>query len=142
MPAELGAESVHPHRHHHRPAEPGSAAGLLAGVLDYASALAGLIGLESREAAVHILILAALLLAAVLALAFGYFFLILAATFAISWLTGTSWVWIALAFGLLHLAVAGSLLFTVKLRATRPLFASTAEVVRTEIEGLRGGHQP
>jgi hypothetical protein len=102
----------------------------------FSRALTGLFGLEMRESGCHALVLAALALGLLLALVFGYIFLLLAAGLAVVKVLGAGLVPTALVLGLLHVLVAAVLALVLRARIKRPLFAGTREAVRREVERL------
>lgn len=117
---------------------PAGHAGLLNNLVSLANGLAGFfesrIGLfahESKTALVHLLLLVGGLVGALLFLAFGYVFLLVAIIFGIAHAAHVSWVWIALCAGLLHLLLAGGSAFFAKTQLSKPMFkASVAELKR------------
>jgi hypothetical protein len=125
-----------------RPASP-ETPGLSAAASEFSSsavrfsrALTGLFGLELRESGCHALVLAALALGLLLALVFGYVFLLLAAGLAVVKAFGAGLIPTALGLGLLHILVAAVLLLVLRSRVTRPLFPGTREAVRREVERI------
>lgn len=117
---------------------PAGHAGLLNNLVSLANALAGffesragLFARESKGALVHLLLLAAAIIAALVLLMSGYVFLIVSVIFGIAYATGVSWVWIALAAAGLHFALALGCAFFAKTQLTKPMFeASVAELKR------------
>ena len=102
----------------------------------FSRALTGLFGLELRESGWHALILAALALGLLLALVFGYVFLLLAAGLVVVHAFGAGLIPTALVLGLLHVVVAVVLVLVLRVRMKRPLFPGTREAVRREVERL------
>jgi uncharacterized membrane protein YqjE len=103
----------------------------------YASALAAylsarlrLAGLEVKEAAIHYAIIAALLVAALVVVVFGYFFIWMTIIFAITIaFGGAPWtgVLVTLGVALLHFGLAVGLAFYAKGKLSQPMFTSTLE---------------
>ena len=117
---------------------PAGHAGLLNNLVSLANSLAGffesragLFARESKGALVHLLLLAAALVAALVLLVSGYIFLIVSVIFGIAHATGVSWVWIALAAAGLHFVLAIGCALFAKSQLTKPMFeASVAELKR------------
>lgn len=125
-----------------RPASP-EPPGLSSAAADFSSsavrflrALTGLFGLEMRESGSHALVLFALAVGLLLALVFGYVFLLLAAGLVVVKAFGAGLIPTALALGLLHVVLAVILVLVLRSRVKRPLFPGTREAVRREVERL------
>ncbi|MDQ6655524.1 MAG: phage holin family protein [Verrucomicrobiota bacterium] len=111
---------------------------MLNNLLALANALAGffetrisLFARESKTALVHILVLVAMLIGALVLVGTGYIFLIVSVIFAIAHAAGVSWVWVALGAAIVHFVLAGVCGFVAKKQLTKPIFeASLAEVKR------------
>ena len=123
---------------------PAGHAGLLNNLLALTNALAGFfesrIGLfahESKTAVVHILLLVGGLVGALVMLAFGYVFLIVAIIFAIAHAAGVSWVWIALGAGVLHLLLAVGCGLFAKAQISKPMFKATVGELKKDREWLK-----
>ncbi|MFZ9932449.1 MAG: phage holin family protein [Chthoniobacterales bacterium] len=133
---------MHPSPGAERPASPeppglsAAASDFSASAIRFSRALTGLFGLELRESGWHALLLAALALALLLALVFGYVFLLLAAGLAVVESFGAGLIPTALGLGLLHVAAACALVLVLRARIKRPLFPGTREAVRREVERL------
>jgi len=125
-----------------RPASPeppglsAAAAEFSSSAVRFSRALTGLFGLELRESGCHALVLTALAVGLLLALVFGYLFLLLAAGLAVVKAFGAGLIPTALALGLLHLLAAVVLLLLLRSRVSRPLFPGTREAVRREVERI------
>lgn len=115
-----------------------SGAALASAVLSYLQGWAGLLGIEVKEAAVHYLVLAGLVIGAVLLLGFGYILALLFVAFGLAALLDVRWVWVTLGLCLLHLLGAAALLLVVKVRARRAMFSATGGMIREEVARLRG----
>ena len=133
---------MHPSSGADRPASP-EPPGLAAAADEFSSsavrfcrALTGLFGLEMRESGWHALGLAALALGLLLALVFGYIFLLLAAGLAVVKTFGAGLIPTALVLGLLHVVAAIVLVLVLRARIKHPLFRGTREAVRREVERL------
>jgi len=133
---------MHPSPGADRPASPespglaGAAREFSSSAVRFCRALTGLFGLEMRESGWHALGLIALALGLLLALVFGYVFLLLAAGLAVVKAFGAGLIPTALVLGLLHVLAAIVLVLVLRARIKRPLFPGTREAVRREVERL------
>jgi len=123
---------------------PAGHAGLLENLLALVSALAeffesrfALFAQESKSAAVHLLILVACLILAVVLCMMGYVFIIVAAVVGLAHLLGTSWPVIALAAAILHFVIALVLLLVARSRITKPVFRTTIDELKKDREWLK-----
>jgi hypothetical protein len=107
-----------------------------ASAIRFFRALTGLFGLELRESGCHALVLAALSIGLLLALVFGYVFLLLAAGLAVVKAFGAGLIPTALGLGIFHVLIALVLVLVLRVRVKRPLFPGTREAVRREAERL------
>lgn len=105
----------------------GHLSGYLSGLAAYSKARLQLAGLEAKEAAVHYIIIIALLIGALVIVVFGYLFLCMAIVFAIAALFESRHAWIGVTFGmaLLHFGGAVALIFLAKNRFSAPMFTET-----------------
>lgn len=121
------------------PETPGLAAAsseFFSSAIRFSRALTGLFGLELRESGWHVLALSALSLGFLLALVFGYVFLLLAAGLAVVKVFGAGLVPTALVLGIVHVAAAIVLVLVLRSRIKQPLFPGMREAVRREVERL------
>jgi uncharacterized membrane protein YqjE len=123
---------------------PAGHAGLLNNLLALSNALAGffesritLFARESKTALVHVLLLAASLIAALVLVGTGYIFLIVSVIFAVAHALGISWVWIALAAALLHFLLAVGCGLFAKSQITKPMFAASLAELKRDREWLK-----
>ena len=108
----------------------------LASLTGYLRARLELAGMEGKEAAATYFKVAALLLAALLFLAFGYAFLWIGLIGLIAAVSPWHWGWWVLGIGVLHLlAVAGCAGVVARLWK-KPVFAATLEEFRKDQEWL------
>lgn len=114
----------------------GAASDFSASAIRFFRALTGLFGLELRESGCHALVLAALGIGLLLALVFGYVFLLLAAGLAVVKAFGAGLIPTALGLGIFHVLIALVLVLVLRARVKRPLFSGTREAVRREAERL------
>jgi hypothetical protein len=108
---------------------PAGRAGLLNNLVGLSNALVSflesrfaLFAAESRTALVHIVILAACVIGALVMLAFGYVFLLVGLLAALRNLLGISWLWLALGAAFLHFVLAFTALMIAKVRLSKPMF--------------------
>jgi uncharacterized membrane protein YqjE len=127
-----------------RPRNPAGHAGLLENLLALASALAefferrfALFAQESKAALLHLLVMAACLVLALVFCVLGYVFFIASAVVALAHLTGSSWVWTALAAAGAHFVVALVLLLVARSRMTKPLFRATLTELKEDREWVK-----
>ena len=106
----------------------------LATLLAHFRVRAELAGLEAREAAVHYGILAALAVAGLIAIIFGYAFFCLALVFLIAWACGggNTWIWVTLGMAFFHFAGGVGLFLWVKVKLRAPMFAATLDELRKD----------
>jgi len=116
----------------------GHIAGVLSASAEYLKSRFQLAGLEAREAAIHYAIIAALAVAALVVVAFGYIFLCLFAVFGIAALIGGehAWIWVTLGVALLHFGAAVGCLLYAKKRLSEPMFTATIDEFRKDQEWL------
>ena len=111
--------------------------GLVNGLTDFLSSRVSLLAHESKSALVHIVILVACLVGALVFVAFGYVFLLVSVIFGIAHAAGISWVWIALAVAILHFILAGACGWIARDRLTKPMFESTTAELKKDREWLK-----
>jgi uncharacterized membrane protein YqjE len=123
---------------------PAGHAGLLENLLALVSALTeffesrfALLAQESKTAAVHVLILGACVIVAVVLCVMGYIFLIVGAVAGVAHLLGVSWPWIALAAAGVHFIIAMALVLVARSRITKPIFRATLTELRKDREWLK-----
>ena len=104
--------------------------GYASAVASYLSARLRLAGLEVKEAAIQYAIIIALLIAGLVVIVFGYFFIWMTIIFAITLaFGGAPWtgVLVTLGVALLHFGLAAGLAFYAKGKLSAPMFTSTLE---------------
>jgi uncharacterized membrane protein YqjE len=85
----------------------------------------------------HLLLLAACLVLALLFCVLGYLFLIASAVVGLAHLAGISWPWTALAAAGAHFVVALILSLLVRSRMTKPFFRATITELKEDREWLK-----
>jgi uncharacterized membrane protein YqjE len=123
---------------------PAGHAGLLNNLVALTNALAGffesritLFARESKTALVQLLLIAAAVLTALVLVVSGYVFLIVSVIFGIAHAAGVSWVWIALAMGLLHFVLAGGCGFFAMAQIKKPMFQWSIAELKRDREWLK-----
>ncbi|MDQ6860425.1 MAG: phage holin family protein [Verrucomicrobiota bacterium] len=123
---------------------PAGHAGLLTNVVSFANSLAAffecrlaLFVRESKGALVHIVLLVAGLIGAIVLLGAGYIFLIVSIVFGIAHAAGVSWVWIAFCAAILHLLLAGGSAFFAITQLKKPMFGATLNELKRDREWLK-----
>ena len=123
---------------------PAGHAGLLNNLVALTNALAGffesritLFARESKTALVQLLLIAAAVITALVLVVSGYVFLIVSAIFGIAHAAGISWVWIALAMGLLHFLLAGGCGFFALMQIKKPMFQWSMAELKRDREWLK-----
>ncbi len=111
--------------------------GLINGLTEFFSSRISLLAQESKSALVHIVVLVACLLGALVFVAFGYVFLLVSAIFGIAHAAGISWVWIALAVAVLHFVLATVCGVIARARLAKPMFESTSAELKKDREWLK-----
>jgi uncharacterized membrane protein YqjE len=110
---------------------------LLSALTEFFESRFALFAQESKSAALHVLILVACLIAAVVLCMMGYVFIIVAAVVGLAHLLGTSWPLIALAAAILHFVIALVLLLVARSRITKPVFRTTIDELKKDREWLK-----
>lgn len=119
-----------------------NALGLLSAIVEFFEIRFALFAQESKYAALHLLILAVCVIAALALCVMGYVFLIVSAVVGIAHLLGISWPVVALVVALMHFIVAAVLLLVVRNRITKPMFRDTVDELRKDREWLKTLNQP
>jgi len=96
---------------------------LVSSVVEFIAVRAELLARESKAAAGRLLTVVIALVAALLFLTLGYFFLLASVVVAIAHLAGVSWTWVALAGALLHFVLAIICVLVAKARLSPLPFA-------------------
>ncbi len=110
---------------------------LINSFVEFVAARAELFGRESKAAAVRLLSVVVALIAALLFLTLGYFFLLVSAVVAIAHFAGVSWIWVALAGALLHFVLAIICVLVAKARLTPWPFAEFFSELARDREWFR-----
>ena len=113
-------------------------AALLGAKLAWLRARFELAGIEGKEALANYAITGALAVGALVAIVFGYFFVVIALVFLIAWACGggNAWLWVMLGAGVLHFIAAAGLALVAKARLERRIFEATLDEFRKDQEWL------
>ena len=104
--------------------------------LEYLGARFQLVGIESKEASAHYLKIIGLAFVALVAVLFGYFFLLAAVVFLVAHLFQVDWMWVMLGCGLLHIGGAALCLWIASRKLKLPMFAATLNEFKKDQEWL------
>jgi uncharacterized membrane protein YqjE len=117
----------------------GHLSALIAAKLGYLRARLKLAGIEGKEAAIHIGIIAGLAVGGLVAVVFGYFFFIFAAVFlvALAFDSDSAWIWVLFGAAVLHFGGAAALVLIAKSRLAAPLFPLTLGEIQKDQEWLK-----
>lgn len=123
---------------------PAGHAGLVNNLVSLANSLAaffetriGLFARESKTAILHLLLLAAAVVGALVFVASGYVFLIVSAIFGIAHAMGVSWVWIALAAAIFHFVLAAACGFFARTQLAKPMFGASMAELKKDRQWLK-----
>ena len=132
--ARAGARSLNPAGH----------AGLIDNVIGFVSAFfayvetrAALLAVESKALLLQLGMVVAFGLGALIALVFGYIFVVASIVVGIAHATHVSWTWVALAVGLLHIALAVVCVFLAKEKMRGRLYAETRMELKRDQQWLK-----
>jgi uncharacterized membrane protein YqjE len=110
-----------------------NAIGFVSAFFAYVEARAALLAAESKAVLLELVRVVAFGLGALIAVVFGYIFVLVSLVVGIAHRTGISWTWIALVTGLLHIGVAAVCVFLAKSTLRSRLYAETrAELKRDQ----------
>jgi hypothetical protein len=91
-----------------------NAIGFVSALFAYIETRAALLAVESKALLLQLVIVVAFGLGALIAVVFGYIFVMASLVVGIAHGTGFSWTWIALATGVLHIVLAAACIFLAK----------------------------
>lgn len=123
---------------------PAGHAGLLNNLLALANSLAGFFGSrfalftsESKGVLVHVVVLLACVIGALILALFGYIFLIASLIAAVAQALEVSWIWITLATAGIHFLLAVIALVVASVRMKKPMFEATTAELKKDREWLK-----
>lgn len=132
--ARAGARSLNPAGH----------AGLIDNAIGFVSALfsyvetrAALLAVESKALLLQLVAIVAFGLGALIAVVFGYIFVMASLIVGIAHRTGVSWTWVALCAGLLHIIIAVICVLLAKSKLRGRLFAESRSELKKDQQWLK-----
>lgn len=114
-----------------------NAVGLISALFAYVETRAALLAVESKAMLLQLAAVIAFALAALIAIIFGYIFILASLIAAIAHATGVSWTWIALGAGLLHIGFALVCALLAKTRLTGRLYPETRAELKRDQQWLK-----
>ncbi len=117
---------------------------LLGAKLEYLRARFRLAEIEGKEAGLRAAVVVALLAIAIVAVIFGYLFLVLAIVFliALAFDGGHAWIWVLLGAAVFHVLVAAILGLIAKSRLKAPFFPLSVDELKKDQEWLKQTTKP
>ena len=110
-----------------------NAIGLISALFAYVETRAALLAAESKAMLLQLVAVIAFALAALIAVVFGYIFILASLIAGIAHRSGVSWTWIALGAGLLHVILAVVCVLLAKAKLPGRLYPETrAELTRDQ----------
>jgi len=122
-----------------------NAIGFVSAIFAYVETRAALLGAESKAMLLQLVVVLAFGLGAVVAVLFGYIFLLASLIVGIAHSTGVSWTWVTLCTGLVHIMLAMICVLLAKSKLRGRLYPETrAELKRDQqwLKSLRKTGQP
>jgi len=114
-----------------------NAIGLVSALFAYVETRAALLAVESKALLLQLMAVVAFALAALIAVVFGYIFILASLIAGIAHRTGVSWTWIALVTGLLHVVLAVVCVLLAKSRLTGRLYPETRAELKRDQQWLK-----
>ena len=114
-----------------------NAIGLISALFAYVETRAALLAVESKAMLLQLAAVIGFALGALIAVIFGYIFILASLIVGIAHLTGVSWTWIALAVGLLHIALAVACVVLAKTKLTGRLYPETRAELKRDQQWLK-----
>src|SRR5438046_3038945 len=114
-----------------------NAIGLVSALFAYVETRAALLAVESKALLLQLAVVLAFALGALIAVVFGYIFVLASLIAGIAHRSGISWTWIALGAGLLHIVVAVVCVLLAKVKLTGRLYPETWAVLKREQQRLK-----
>jgi uncharacterized membrane protein YqjE len=114
-----------------------NAIGLISALFAYVETRAALLAVESKAMLLQLAAVIAFVLAALIALIFGYIFILASLIAAIAHRTGVSWTWIALGAGMLHIGLAVVCVWLAKVKLTGRLYPETRAELKRDQQWLK-----
>jgi uncharacterized membrane protein YqjE len=114
-----------------------NAIGLISALFPYVETRAALLAVESKALLLQLAAVVAFALGALIAVVFGYIFILGSLIVGIAHLGGISWTWIALGTGLLHIALAVVCVLLAKEKLTGRLYPETRAELKKDQQWLK-----
>jgi uncharacterized membrane protein YqjE len=114
-----------------------NAVGLVSAFFAYVETRAALLASESKAVLIQLALVVAFGLGALIALIFGYVFVLASIVVGIAHLSGVSWTWVALGAGLLHIALAAVCVFLAKGKLRGRLYPETRFELKKDQQWLK-----
>ena len=114
-----------------------NAIGLVSALFSYVETRAALLAVESKAMLLQLAAVLAFAVGALIAVVFGYIFVLASLIVGIAHLSGISWTWVALAAGLLHIGLAIVCVFLAKAKLTGRLYAETRVELKRDQQWLK-----
>ena len=114
-----------------------NAIGLVSALFAYVETRAALLAVESKALLLQLMAVVAFALAALIAVVFGYIFILASLIAGIAHRTGVSWTWIALVTGLLHVVLAVVCVLLARSKLTGRLYPETRAELKRDQQWLK-----
>ena len=114
-----------------------SAIGLISALFAYVETRGALLAVESKALLLQLAAVVAFAFGALIAVVFGYIFILGSLIVGIAHLSGISWTWIALGAGLLHVALAVVCVLLAKAKLTGRLYPETRAELKKDQQWLK-----
>jgi uncharacterized membrane protein YqjE len=114
-----------------------NAIGLISALFAYVETRAALLAVESKAMLLQLVAVVAFALAALIAVVFGYIFILASLIVGIAHRTGVSWTWVALGVGLLHIGLAVACVLLAKSKLTGRLYPETRAELKRDQQWLK-----
>ena len=111
--------------------------GLVSALFDYIETRAALLAVESKAMLLQLAAVVAFAVGALIAVAFGYIFILASLIVGIAHRSGISWTWIAFGAGLLHIALAVVCVLLAKSKLTGRLYPETRAELKRDQQWLK-----
>jgi uncharacterized membrane protein YqjE len=114
-----------------------NAIGLISALFAYVETRAALLAVESKVLLLQLAAVVAFAVGALIAVVFGYIFILGSLIVGIAHLSGISWTWIALGAGLVHIALAVVCVLLAKTKLTGRLYPETRAELKKDQQWLK-----
>ena len=114
-----------------------NAVGFVSALFAYVETRGALLAIESKALLLQLVAIVAFGIGALIAVVFGYIFIMASLIVAIAHSTGISWTWVALYAGLLHIGIAIGCVFLAKSKLRGRIFADTRAELKRDQQWLK-----